>query len=435
IPLLHTSWRADQTGVTSSARCDADGRFELHAPAGMYLLRCTSGARTHCEGVTVPTSAPLVIDFARAASLVVQLRDRHGAPVAGYVIALQSADGRSTGHMSDVDGRVEFADLSAGDYTLAVAPKPGVWSWGRSQNQPIALRDGEQRVLELTLPAGDPRYAQLFVEGAADTTGWRARDGSLPDQAWTDVRADGVIPIDIRSGIWMLDIENAPQQRWEVFIPEDAPDGFPIHIEIAERGYEGRVVQYGTSKPARGMRITAVPRGLYSPERTLTSVVTDEDGRFRLAGLEADRFALELTRSDQLGHRYGETNRVRFVPDEAPSTPPRVLTIGVPSQSDGHWSGFAERKVSGQVRLAGRDGAGITVEIEAHIATADGHLSIRHSLARGNSDENGKYALTSLVATSYSATLFDAKSRKVSQTFEWSTSSGSDVEVHNFEFE
>jgi RNA polymerase sigma factor (sigma-70 family) len=430
VPLLHTSWRAEQTGVTSVALCDAEGRFELRAPPGGYLMRCTSGEHTHCEAVTLPAAAPMTIDLARASSLLVHLRDQHGAPVQGYVLALGSNAGRSVGHMTDADGRVEFADLTGGEYTLAVAPRPGVWSWGNSQRQAIDLHDGEQRVLDLTLASAGPRFARLIVERDPDVSDWRARDGSRPEQPWFAVGAAGSIPIDMQTGLWVLELENARRQRWEAPIPAAAPDGFPIRIAVSERGYEGRLIQHASGQPVRGMRVTAVPRNVPAAERTLLSVVADDDGQFRIVGLEPGAFTLELTPGAH-GSRSPRADRLGFVPHDGPSTPPRVITVVVPSLSDG----VAERRVSGQVRVAGRPGPGIMVDVYARIPTPDGVMSIHRSSARSETDGNGSYSLTSPAAPQYHAVCFDPRTRKLFEPVEWSASSAPDGEVHDFELQ
>ena len=95
-----------------------------------------------------------------------------------------------------------------------------------------------------------PRYARLSVDGVTSLAGWRAGEGGRDSKPSIAIDADGRIPIDIRSRRG-LGIASPEGRQWNPLLPENAPDGYEIHIRLDGPGYDGVLTSMRTGKRSR----------------------------------------------------------------------------------------------------------------------------------------------------------------------------------------
>jgi tetratricopeptide (TPR) repeat protein len=107
------------------------------------------------------------------------VRDANGHPAAGATVSLQSKGNAALTLVSDSFGSYNFRDINPETYTLRAGDPGGVWV----TSQPVVLRPGESKSIDLTLPATTAKAAQpsitqpeffdephFTVAGVTDTT-------------------------------------------------------------------------------------------------------------------------------------------------------------------------------------------------------------------------------------------------------------------------
>ena len=316
----------------------SDGSFRLTAPDGEYLLRVEAEDLVHVQPVQLPAPAPLVLDFAGFAELVVEVRDGTGALRAGHGVGLGPPrepvwktgwyDFLTTGE----DGRARFHPLPPGEYELHVSRAPTQESFSGGVLERVSVAAGERTVRTVTVPtSGTPANARIVTDVPVDLSRWRARDRT---EDWVAVEPDGTVPIDLqRMNFRNLEIEDGERRLWDVTLPEDAGPGYAIHIALAGIRYEGVLREMGSARLLSGIRVEADPIG--SSGATEPSTVTDAEGHFVLICTEPVPHSFSF-RPDG-GYPWPFPRGLGFVHFQAEATPtlePRSMTIELPRVSD-----------------------------------------------------------------------------------------------------
>ena len=136
----------------ATAAADAEGRGTVTAPRpGGYVL--VASAQGHQPGVVAvraeQDTAVVEVPLVRSSTITGRLRDAEGSPVAEAALELLQ-DGELVGSATtDADGAYRFAELAAGDYTVAVQA-------GGHEPLVVGLRLAEEAeaVQDVVLPAG-----------------------------------------------------------------------------------------------------------------------------------------------------------------------------------------------------------------------------------------------------------------------------------------
>jgi hypothetical protein len=137
---------------SSVASTDAQGRYALAAlPAGTFTLTASApGLAPAVLTLTLLPATPLAgVDFVlpAVASLRGTVRGPDGTDVEGWTLRIQRFDadgqrGETRSTQTEAGGRFEFGELA-----------PGRWHLHWTPDQELDLAPGEQRALELILPA------------------------------------------------------------------------------------------------------------------------------------------------------------------------------------------------------------------------------------------------------------------------------------------
>ena len=209
-----------------------------------------------------------------------------------------------------VDGGFSFnMDLDASELALLLAHKPGLaLGFGnprRGEGGPLTIELGPPAVLAGTVvdESGKP------VAGAAVSASLSVRSGRPCWARGYEAIGRLIRKTDQHGRFSFNDVPSTAQAdlvvtapgwgRVDTFRPDIGEMSFAagktdIRIVLArEARIEGRVVQKGTSKPASGVRLFARPeprRGTYD----FALAVSGADGSFRLTGLRAGDYVLEV---------------------------------------------------------------------------------------------------------------------------------------------
>jgi hypothetical protein len=410
-------WEEDATQLIDAMPSDAEGKFRFPLPAGTWLLRCKDGnKRTSCRLVQVPSGAPVVVDFDHEANVTARIRDSEGSLVPGQAVILNGKDGRQSWKMTDVRGEITFSGLTAGAYLLHVPRHVTRYTASGGESIPFELHGGERRTIEATVPVRHEKFARIVTDPPTDFEGWGACDANAKELYPVD--ADGRVPIDLTSVASHLEIESPSKMRWQVQIPENAPDGFPIRIDTGARGYEGVLRTRGPSSglPLYSAKVIARPvAGWVS-----AMCVTAADGSFRMSGLADGVYQLSI----ELPFVWNPADRpeILFDPTSKPADPPVRLEIELPArgrQPGESFDGLETHVVSGHVRAAGVPLGGVTVRVGSEIATAQGSLWLYPPSASSRTNELGAYSVVIPFAKRHRVNVWSGSTGRKDVHFEW----------------
>lgn len=397
-------WREDEWGLVAAARTDLNGRFDLRAPEGRYLLRTTFPDQTSCRSVKIPSADPIRIDFDCQAAVHIRLRGEDGAPKSKHVVALMGDDKSDRKTHTDENGVATFSNLSGGEYRVFVPYKTTEDSFPADEIRSISLAEGERVEIEIVFPDLEPRHPKLVVDGKAPGLGWSVRNRSSPTEPAADVAADGSISIEIQAGVQELGIEGPDGRLWTFPIPNGSPDGFELRVELGGLAYEGSVVHANDGKPMANVLVCVWPDS-DGPDRDRSyRARTDSSGRFRISGLDSGGHRISFHPGDREG-RNNELLGLSFVPSDPPSEHPRPLTIRLPRTGESDPAGASTCEISGTVRVAGSIAIGKTVSISSWVAVEGGTLVISTLAGMGDIDDDGRFRVRVQRASRYRALL------------------------------
>jgi len=290
---------------TSSATCDAAGRFRLAGLVpGPLTLRASTPAgramveRAEAEVVVGRDTEPVTLHLQPVPLLAGRVVDSAGAPVpfASVEATWRGADGERGGQTSSGDstGAFSLAEPPPGDYRLqARTDRP----FGAELQGDLAVEVGERPPQDLEIvvrPAatvhgrvlgiGAAEHRRMHVVAAAsDDSGHASRTG------WVD--ADGGFRIGgLAVGAWTVTAYSARGPRASEPVEIERP-GEEVEVELdldrgdATTSVAGRVTVDERSLAAGGVRLLPVDGG--GAERWVT---TRYDGSFFIDGLEAGSY-------------------------------------------------------------------------------------------------------------------------------------------------
>jgi RNA polymerase sigma-70 factor (ECF subfamily) len=429
------TWSSSIRIPIAMATSDVDGHFRIAAPAGRYVLTIVSGDAEDSRVVELPLAAPIDVDLSVDTAIVASVHDASGAACTDHPVVLRGADGRWEKSKTDTNGLARFQRLAAGTYRIQVMNLPTASAFGvvhADQESSIDLRGGEEKHADFVIGAGPPRFARVVVEGCASFTGWKASKSPGHQVEWVDIDANGRVPIDIRS-LRFLRIAAPEGGEWGARLPEDATDGYEIRLRLDGLGYEGILTSQATGEPLRGIRVIASPRNAPIGTGTVTTVVTDGEGRFRITGLSDDAYSMRF--EDSL---LGDEQMIYVQPTGKPTTPPAHLAIELPKRTGGAYEsygghgyeGFREMTVTGVIR---KD-SGSTRDIQGFIGsviTRTGYeLRLYVEFVAG---PDGTYEAHVPVALRFAATLSNSATGEYFQEIVWDSTAVNGRELHDID--
>jgi hypothetical protein len=217
-------------------------------------------------------------------------------------------------------------------------------------------------------------------------------------------------------------------------LPKDAPDGYEIRLALDGIGYEGVLTSQATGEPLRGMRVIASPWNAPDGTGIVTTVVTDEAGRFRITGLEDDVYSM---RFEEVPLTY-ERQLIYVQTTGKPSTPPAQVAIALPkrngrgSESWGGcgFEGFEEMTVTGAIRRASGPAQGISGYVGSVIARPGYNLRLYTEFVVS---PNGTYEARVPIASSFAVTLWSPTTGESFPAILWDAGGANDREVHDID--
>lgn len=424
------SWRESENYRVDITRTDEEGFYRLSAPEGRYVLRALCAGRSKSQIVSLPRDAGLVIDFADPTSIEVLIRNSDGALQANHVVALDAPDGRSQTAHTDDEGRAVFDLLPPGAYTIFAPHITTEDSFSADVFEKIELASGERRQVELTVLARhDARHATVVAEGVADFSGWRARHPAWDAEPWVALDLDGTVPIDIQMGVRNLEIEHPDGRRWDAAIPQAAPDGYEVHVDLGGPRYEGVLLRLTDGRPRAGVRIVARPYGVPRGDAVEPSAVTDEQGRFALWCTRRTKHTFTFN-TDSEGwswNRYrSPLGRHRYATAGPPADEPQPMEIRLPDVVEGKCLGVPEVQIAGRV-LRGTNGApltGIWLYVRSVYPDGAGVLGVFLESSSVVVAPDGRFDLTVPSAPRYGASIVDREKGMQVLDEEWDAIAG-----------
>ena len=409
-----------------------DGTFALGAAPGEYALRVGTGEAARCFAVRVP-SRGVELELSVSARLVLRLLDRDGNPCADRSLTIVdeehptrlAIDARTDGR-----GEARLEPFEPGRYSVEATHRVQGRDLRVGPKQPFSVATGDDALVVVESPAGRPRHARIVADGVDRYRGWRASAAFGEEPVWTDVDADGRVPIDVQLGVHALTIEDEQGARWHVPLPRDPPDGHEIRIARTGLELAGVVVDARTGEPIRGVRVTARARGdgAGTPE---VGVVAD-DGRFRLRDLQDVEHVLVLTGPGDWPYR-SSFREASFLPRARPSLDAEPIEIGVPWLAGSVLDALPSVAVSGRVRVAGAGRAGLRFSVSACFPQPDGELLVRTAGVGGPTGEGGRFEARAPVAPRYSIDVTDPVARTRWPTVEWAAEAGADEQTRDID--
>lgn len=360
------------------ATTTANGRFVLHAPAGVYLLEVKHGATYHVRVVEHPVADELKIDLARLPSLEVEIVDRNGAPQVGHVVGLNASDQRAERRHTDERGIARFEHLPSLPGSVFAPHRSTEAGFTAEVKEDFVLGDGEQRRVKLVVRGTSAvRRALVVARGTSDYSGWRARFGEQP---WEELSPQGVIPMDLATPEWTAEVLALDGRRWTFDIPKNADDGHVIELDGGKVRLHG-IVRVPSGAPLAGWWIEAQPwSDCARTSRARARCDIAADGRFEFAGLAPCVHRLRM---------YDGQSKLRaeFTPTLPPATESRSLEILLdPPRGELRLSGVVRRKSGSPV-------AGALLTIESITPGADGALRLLGKEPVARTDERGRYSI------------------------------------------
>ena len=406
-----------------TATTDADGRFRIGGLPDLLVdvgVQADGYAASHVKGVKPATNDVLEIELNRGAVLAGRVVDTAGDVVSGaMVILFSTGPGPLTGFnrpdqqpvTTDADGRFRVELLSPGSWLASASAHTSAGRAGSTENVPIHLRTGEVREIELVLVShdallvgvvtnhlGDPvEQAEVTViaGGAPGGSSWqtsagpggRFRSGPVTAGDATIVAShpeyrQTVREITLDPGTNEVSLVLEP--GLEITGTVRSADGQPIPLAavMAEFDLAPEEMQQFMNDPSNRSR-----RG--SPLQPIETL-TDRNGDYRLAGLDAGAYRLKA-----LADGYGSGNAVsQQVRLEGGSV--AGVDIVLPAQA------------TIEVRIAGQPLAGLNVGVQQGV----------YDYRAATEDPSGNHRVEGLGPGAWTVTAHAIDGRRVQQTVE-----------------
>jgi RNA polymerase sigma-70 factor (ECF subfamily) len=414
-------WSESDQHLLDAVSTDSEGRFSLVVPEGEWMLRCSSAGVCSCRLVQVPSAGPVVVDLAAGASITVRVRDTAGVARPAHAVVLHGAKGRQEWKETDERGEVEFRALSADEYSVHVPKRPTKSSFSGGELAQVALLDDERKTVDITVPVYDPRFARLIANPPVAFEGWRAV--GVLSGTWTAIEEDGRIPVDLQENVTELMIESRDATRWLASIPENAPDGYMVRIDLAGRGYEGVLRDRANGSPLGRVRVVARPVDRSGHDGISPSVISGFDGAFRLTGLADARYELSFQPADDSNPRANRSG-ILFYPSAHPADPAVHLELELPRRDTGQgFEGMPSHVVSGHVRVAGAARQDLSMNVASVIPSDQGTLHLYPESAWCRVNDVGGYTVTIPFAPRHEVHVWDRTTTKGFAMIVWDGSS------------
>ncbi len=320
--------------LTSGARTDGDGRFELS-----WSGASTPTLEAACEGyVTLRLAAvdldrPAQLELTPGAELRVALRgpgrsELEDVEASLWDLALdRRARGRGDKVRADDQGVFHFRELAAGEYSVGVHV-PG---WSLAYEHRVLLEAGERVDLTLEPARGAMlRGVVRWVGDGAPVVGAAVR--FLPDLSGTSSSVESLARLETATdvagrfslgglstgrGKLRVETEDGAWRDQEVFL-EEAGTLLEVEVELARPGSLAGQVVDPRGQGVGGVRLAVAWQnpgvaGLREPDpegRALTTVACDVNGRFLVTGLPARR-PLHLGASELEGEEVSAFRTLR----------------------------------------------------------------------------------------------------------------------------
>ena len=303
-----------------AAVTETDGTFRIGGlrdePADIVVV-AEGYARSETTAVRPQAGALIEVQLGEGARLVGRVLDADGEGTANAFVSLSLDRGPIISRTAwstypprhdtttDGDGRFHFDALGPGPWSVQVAGEQLAEDVGA-----IRLRPGEQREIELRLLVqgrlagvvtnafGEPvAGAQVLIQSldpAGQVTGTRSGPRADAGGAYEAQRVpsgparvvarhpayrDGVREVVIKPGRNVVDLELRP--GWEISGSVATADGLPVALARVE----AHPVEPGSLDELAGARRRLPPRGPLQ-------VATDQDGTYRIGGLDNGRYSL-----------------------------------------------------------------------------------------------------------------------------------------------
>lgn len=298
VAVRRIAWRPDEEDVLARTRTDAAGRFRLHGPAGLAVLRVDTGAGPHVTPVELPVAAPLDIDLDGLAGLRVRVVAPGDRAQRDHVVAVHGPRGFQEVGFTDDEGQVQFSGLPHGEFLVGTPLTTTRGSFGLDVREEVHLEEG--RTVSVTLEIADPDLPRhLRVDGAVPLySGWRARTEKDP---WVALEPDGLVPVDLAQGAWRMRVQADDGRTWEFSIPRGAPDGHVVPLIEGDAVLRG-VVRGPDGAPLAGLGLKVRSTSPGRARDIETAATTDARGAFELRDLARTPVRIALrTRPGQLG--------------------------------------------------------------------------------------------------------------------------------------
>ncbi len=334
----------------ASDATDADGRFELTGVAPGRVLAYASHrsfATRASAAVSVEAGRPtegVLIELSQGGSLTGTVSDRHGRPVAGVIVLAiapntmeegkNGADGVAYQDLSQADGRYRIERMAGGSYFLTTARGGAALDpmslLGTLNFELVTVPEGEEveyDILDASL--GGARVSGRVTDRGEPIAGGRIMALGLESESLLGVdfklariRTDGGYEFEsLAPGEYQLEVTADLPRPGESGRPAqarlgvDIPDLPEVRLDLAlpEGGIMGIVLDAATGDPIRSAWVVLRALGQPVPGGMLGALMaqggreqsmTDEDGRFDFARLEAGRWRLEV-RSPRWGDQEG----------------------------------------------------------------------------------------------------------------------------------
>ncbi len=308
----------------ASVTTDGDGAFVLERTQGeageyaAWVEVTKEGFAKRTLNLAFRAAArgePVTIVLERRAAIEGTVVDQHGAPVAGVFVVLQRPDRglnlRGQGK-TGADGRFAFADATVGPWMLRAVPPSDGSLW---VDPPDVAVVGAPRALLVRLE----RLTEASAEVVVDLV---EADGSAVDALEAELRLDGArdtrtlrvdanprvehgrVVIDrIAAGdyaLWIR-VDARPVQLVRLHLDPDQPSVRRRHVVRHAVTLAGTVRSAEDGLPA-GLHVRCVPVGRprmpgggpWNPREAYTGATAAPDGTFRIDGLTATAYELEV---------------------------------------------------------------------------------------------------------------------------------------------
>jgi protocatechuate 3,4-dioxygenase beta subunit len=313
VAIANGQFEGGETRIRPAAeRSDEQGHFRIEGlPPGRYLVWVEAPGFSHFDReITVSADAPLDVEVARAPLVTGVVVGSDGQPVPGAIVAAATRMGTNRSDsdraVTDASGRYRLSGLRPGRFDLVarssqeVTQRRGVaLGAGQTLELPLALspgarvsgqvRDGAGRPVARIAVQGDCRAHPVYyhIETRADAEGRFEMGPFLPGRAsiialaadnnisWSSIARPEQSDVNLADGEWHKDVAlvvSAAQGGLSglVTTPEGAPlADARILVDAIEPGHP----------PRKNEAYGAV-------------VATGPDGRFRIDGLRATRYAV-----------------------------------------------------------------------------------------------------------------------------------------------